>query len=594
MIRLEEYDILIKNGLIVDGTGIPPRKGSVAIKGERIAAIGEIPRADSKVTIDATGLIISPGFIDVHSHADKTLPLFPTADNYVMQGITTTVGGNCGNTIAPIYEWWPPNMFWDSDIIFELRPYKYYSEELLPADEVKKKVREIYNVEIDWGSFRDFVEWLSKNGISVNHVPLVGHNTIRAQVLGPRLKSKPTNEEIEKMKFYVEEAMKAGAFGLSSGLDYIPGAYAPTEELIELTKVVKKYGGIYATHWRATGIRRERRTRAEKIKGIIEAIEIGRKAGVQVQISHITSGYTIIPPPPKELAEAAVKSTLKVIDEAKGEGLKIAFDVIPNVTGGTLTNIYLASLLAPWLRVVGSRAGLAHALRMNDFREEIRSEILQGKWWGLNPIINPYWSNVIEIISCKEKNYVGKTISEIAMERGIDDLEALFNVLMADPDTIIRNKGYITEYEVSTFLKHPDCMIGLDTYTFDDKWMMLHPPYMLPHPNTYGGMPRYIRKYIRETKILTLEEGIRKITGLPAKIFKLKNRGILKVGAYADVVVFNFNEISDVEYLLGNKRYPKGIVLVIVNGKIVVKNGKHTRVKPGKVLKFSEVKNNKS
>lgn len=589
MICLEEFDILIKNGLIVDGTGEPPKKGSIAIKGEKIAAIGKISRADSKVTINAAGLVISPGFIDVHSHADKTLPLFPTADNYVMQGITTTIGGNCGNTIAPIYEWWPPNMFWDSDIIFELRPFKYYSEEFLPSDEVKKRVKEIYNVEIGWGSFKDFIQWLKTKGISVNHAPLVGHNTIRAQVLGLHWKSKPTEEEIKKMKVYVEEAMEAGAFGLSSGLDYVPGSHASTEELIELVKVIKKFNGVYATHWRRTGPRRERATPIiEKIKGIAEAIEIGKKTGVRVQISHITSGYMIVPPPPQELEEAAVKATLKIIEASKSEGLKVAFDIIPNVTGGTLINVYLASLLTPWLRVIGSRIGLAHALKMSDFREEIRSEILGGKWWGLNPIVSPYWSNAIEIVACKKSNYIGKTINEVALEKGVDDLEALFNVLIEDPDVKIRNRGYVTECEIQAFLKNQNCMVGLDTYTFDEKWMMHHPPYMLPHPNTYGGMPRYIRKYVREMKVLTLEEGIRRITWLPARTFRLKKRGVLKVGAYADLVIFNFNEIGEVEDPLDTRHYPKGILYVIVNGKIVVKNGNHTKARPGKVLNYQK------
>ena len=170
---MDEYDILIKNGLIVDGTGSPMFKGSVAIQGDKIVEVGEV-KGDAKVVIDASGLVISPGFIDVHTHADKTLPLFPKAENYVRQGITTTIGGNCGNVAAPILDWWPPNMFWDMDILFELKPFKYYSEGLLPADEVKKKVKEVYGVDITWGLFKDFIKWLEDTGISVNHVPLAG------------------------------------------------------------------------------------------------------------------------------------------------------------------------------------------------------------------------------------------------------------------------------------------------------------------------------------------------------------------------------------------------------------------------------------
>ena len=393
------------------------------------------------------------------------------------------------------------------------------------------------------------------------------------------------------MKAYVQEGMEAGAFGLSTGLDYIPGTHTDTEELIELAKVIKEFNGIYATHWRRTGPRRERVTQiTERIKGIIEAIEVGRRADVQVQISHITTGYTIMPQPPPELEEAAVKATLKVIDDAKAEGLDIAFDIIPNVTGGTLTNVYLVSALTPWLRTTGSRNGLAHALKMSDFKEEVKSTIMAGKWWGLNPIINPYWSETIEIVTCKNGDYVGKTIREIALQKSLDDLEALFGIVVEDPDTKIVNRGKKTDNEIAAFLKYPSCMIGLDTYTFDEKWAMKQPPYELPHPNTYGGMPRYIRRYVCEMKVLVLEEAIRKITHLPAKKFKLRNRGVLKPGAYADVVVFNFNEISDIEDPLEPRRYPKGIRYVIVNGKIVVKNGKHTKVRAGTVLKFKKRK----
>ncbi len=588
VICLDECDILIENGLIVDGTGSPVFKGSVAIQGDRIVEVGKV-KCDAKVVIDASGLVVAPGFIDVHTHADKTLPLFPKAENYVMQGITTTIGGNCGNVAAPILDWWPPNMFWDQDILFELKPYKYYIEGLLPADEVKKKVKEIYGVDITWGLFKDFIKWLEENGISVNHVPLAGHNTIRAQVMGPDWNREPTPKELEEMKWHVREAMEAGAFGLSTGLDYVPGVFSKTEEIIELVKVVKEFNGIYATHWRRTGLRRERAIPIiDKIRGIHEAIRICRETGVVTEISHLMSGYTIYPEPPIELALAAVRETIKVIDEARKEGLKIYYDIIPNVTGGTLTSVYLAALLTPWAREIGSLEGLGRALKMKDFREELKSLILAGKWWALNPRVNPYWDNKIEIVSHANQEYVGKTIKEIAEIKDVDSIEALFDILSEDPKAKYKNKGYRTDEEIAEFIKYPYCMIGLDTYTFDTKWSMKLPPYYVPHPNTYGGMPRYIRKYVREMKVLPLEEAIRRITSLPAKVFKIKNRGIIKVGAYADIVIFDYKTISDVEDPIDPRRYPKGIHYVIVNGVIVVEKGKHTGTKPGKVLKLNE------
>lgn len=584
---MEEFDLVIKGGIIIDGTGSPAFEGSVGIKGDKIVAVRSEELKGSE-TIDASSLVIAPGFIDAHSHADKTIPVFPTADNYVMQGITTTVGGNCGNTIAPILEWWPPNIFWDLDIIYELSPYKYYFDGMLPADEVKKKMKERYGINIEWGSFAEFLDWLEGRKISVNHVPLVGHNTIRAEVMGPDWKRDPTEQELERMKELVREAMEAGAFGLSTGLDYQPGVFSKTEEIIELVKVVKEYGGIYATHWRRTGLRRERaKPITEKIKGIIEAVEIARRTGVPVQISHITLGYTILPLPPPDLIEAAVKATLKVIDEARAEGVKVHFDVIPNTTGGTMTSIYLANALLPWVKVAGSRERLASALKMKDFREEIRSIITAGKWWGINPIVNPYWAQTVEVVACKVKRWVGKTIDEIAKIEGIDDIEALFRVLIEDPDTKARRLGLRTDHEIAAFFKHECCMVGLDTYAFDEKWEMRGPPFYLPHPNTYGGMARYFRRYFREMKVLSLVETVKRVTSLPASVFGLNGRGVLKPGAYADIVVFDPDAISDVEDPLEPRKYPKGIHYVLVNGKIVVREGRHTGERPGKVFRIN-------
>ena len=585
---MPNFDILIRNGWIVDGTGAPMRRGSIGVRGERIAAVGDIHHADAETVIDAEGLVVCPGFIDAHSHADKTLPLFPRAENYVMQGVTTTVGGNCGNTIAPILDWWPPNMFWDSDIIFELRPYQYYSEELLPADEVKAKIQEIYGVELAWGSFHEFLDWMKDVGISVNHAPMVGHNTIRAQVMGQDWKREPSQGELEEMKGLVREAMEAGAFGLSTGLDYPPGAYADTQEIIELVKVVKEFGGIYATHWRRTGPRRAGATPPiNKIRGIREAIEIGRKTGVQVQLSHLSAGYTIYPqPPPRVLEEAAVKATLKVIDEALADGVSIFFDIIPNVTGGTLTSPYLASLLTPWLRVAGSREALAKALRMGDFREEVKSAIQAGKWYWLNPAVNPFWSRLVRVIDCGVKEFVGKTLSQIAEEMGKDDLEALFEVLVRDPEAKMQSLGDKTDFEKAAFLRHSNCMVGLDTYTFDGRWAMKHPPYYLPHPNTYGGMPRYLRRYVREMKVLTLEEAIHKITQLPAETFHIRDRGVLRPGAYADIVIFDPSRVREASTPLEPRRPPIGIHHVIVNGVVTVRDGSHTGARPGRILRL--------
>jgi len=337
---MAKLDIIIKNGNIIDGTGSPPFTGNIGIKNGKIIYVtkSEIEE-DADITIDATNLTVTPGFIDVHAHADETLLIYPTADNYIAQGVTTVIGGNCGFSPAPVGDLWLLS-FWELSWWHELQPFKYYPPLMHPIEKVNEKLAEKFSFTIDWRTFNEFLNKVSKKGISVNYVPLVGHNAIRATVMGNDYKREAKLNEIEKMKEHVREALEAGAHGLSTGLDYAPGYFANTQELIELVKVIKEYDGIYATHWRRTGIRTEtrRETRPpEKIKGIIEAIEIGRKTGVPVQISHILTAYTIYPPPPPSLLEAAAKATLKVIEDAKKNGVDVAFDVIPNTTGGVFS-----------------------------------------------------------------------------------------------------------------------------------------------------------------------------------------------------------------------------------------------------------------
>lgn len=574
--------LLLKDATIVDGSGKPAFNGSIAIGNGRIVEIGEITTSDYDQIIDAKGLVISPGFIDVHTHADKTLFLFPTAPNFVMQGITTTIGGNCGNTAAPIKDFWPLNMFWDLDALYELRPFKYQSKEIIPLEDFKPKAKELYGLDIDWQTFGEFLARLERTGLSVNHVPLVGHNTIRTEAMGTDYKRNPTANELDKMKQMVVEAMEAGAFGLSTGLDYIPGRYADTEEIVELAKVTAKYGGTYVTHCRRTTLKAH--SPANGITGLTEAIEIGKRAGIPVQISHLLSGYKVDPSPPSSVVEAIAAATLEVIDEASENGVDIAFDVIPNTTGGTLTATDLVATLTPWLRQLGSLERLAECLKAKDFQEEIREVIASGKWSSLNSTANPYWMDRLILARCNVKEYEGKTIGEIARREDTDPLDTLFAVIMKDPAVKMRSE-FMREEAVTAFLKHPKAMVGLDTYTFDTAWQMKYPPYYIPHPNTYGGFPRYLRRWVNELKAMSLEEAINKATHVPAQRFGLIDRGLLRVGAYADIVVFDRAAIREKEDVLEPRQYPQGIKYVIVNGEIVVKDGKQTIAMPGKVLR---------
>jgi len=583
---VEELDILIKNATIVDGTGRPKFEGDIGIRDGKIVEVGKIETKDAKRVIDGNKLIAAPGFIDIHSHADETILLYPEANNYVMQGVTTVIGGNCGFSPAPLRDKWLLS-FWEFEWWDEIAPYKYYEPLIVPLDVFREKAKEKLGIDIDWNSFDEFLKRVEETRISINYVPLVGHNTIRAQVMGEDHEREPTKEELEEMKEFVREAMEAGAFGLSTGLDYPPGAYAKTEEIIELIKVVKEYGGVYATHWRRTGVRRGTRTKKKKkIRGIEEAIRISKETGVPVEISHILSGYIIYPEPvPPELIKANAEATLRVIDEALKEGIDVSFDVIPNTDGGVIIIPYLISLLVPWLKESGSVEQFLKNLRAKDYRAEIKEIIESGKWYWINPKINPYWARKIKILRCKKEEYNGKTLEEIAKEENKDPLDVMFDIISLDPETRIESAEIAHELEIMTFLKHPKAMVCSDTFTFDDKWSVRIPPYYLPHPNTYGIFPRYLKRYVKEEKILTLEEAIKKITSMPAQRFGLTSKGVIKEGADADIVLFDFEKIRDIGDYLEPRRYPEGIEYVLVNGEIIVEKGKHTQTRSGRVLR---------
>ena len=579
-----EFDIVISGVTIVDGTGRPPYRGSIGISGDRIAAVGEIePRGE--VVIEGEGLVACPGFVDIHAHGDETLFLYPTADSYVRQGVTTIVGGNCGFSPAPLGKWWLMS-FWEYDWWHEIEPFKYSPPPLHPLEKVSEKLKEKTGMEIDWRTFGDYLEKVERLGISVNYAPLVGHNTVRIAVMGEDFKREAKPEEVEEMKKLVAEAMESGAIGMSTGLDYVPGCYASTEEVVELAKVVREYGGVHFTHWRSIGAARfEKEFRPpERIKGILEAIEIGERAGVPVQISHVLTGYTVYPPPPPELAEAAARATLRAIEEARERGVDVAFDLIPNTDGGVFAMPRLVSLLSPWLRELGSVERLIENLRIKEFREEVKEAIRSRKWWLLDPLRDPYWAEMIKVVECRIEEYAGKTLGEIARAKGVDPLDALLDLVCEDPDAKIERE-IISEEEVLVFLKHPDSMIGADTFALDDKWGMQSPPYFLPHPNTYGLYPRYLRRYVKELGVLSLEEAVRKATYLPAKRVGLEGRGVIKVGAYADLVLLDFERLRDLGDPIEPRKYPEGVEYVIVNGVIVVERGRHTGARPGRVLR---------
>ncbi len=565
----ENYDVLIKDTRIVDGTGKAAFKGDIAIRGEKIVAVGKV-KGDAATIIDGSGLVTCPGFIDPHSHADLTIMQYPLGENLVMQGITTFLGGNCGNSPAPL-----------ADLTFS--------------------------------------EWLSKIenlGISLNYAPLVGHNTIRSLVMGEDFKREATEEEIEKMKAHVDEAMRNGAFGLSSFTDPSPGEYAPIEEIIELAKVAQKYGGFYVPHTRHIQSQMPSDNPEEygygiyhgsiedvwvgRYRGYLEAIDISRKANIPLHIAHFSNAFKNPQPHPDLLDEAGAKASLiEIIDKAKEEGLDVTFDVIAcssTISGPRplLADFYSGRNVAlNWVRQI-EKEEFIEKLKTEEFRSRLRSvyDTNRLKLGMIHTKADPYWMDCFKILTCKKKDYEGKTIGEIALMRDTDPLETIFDILVEDPDTLwiqFLDRRFAPA-TIPVFLKHASAMPSTDVPSLPAKLERDDSsPYaaygILPAPIAYGMFPHYIGTYVREEGVLTLEEAVKKATYVPAHRFGVKDRGVLSPGAHADIVVFDLEKIKMKGDFLNPAQPPEGIEFVIVNGKIVYKEKAHTGERPGKVLR---------
>ncbi len=590
-------DILIKNTKIIDGTGRPAFIGNIAIKDSKIMST-DSSSGSADIVIDGAGFITCPGFIDPHSHPDLTFSILPLCHNYIMQGITTVVGGNCGLAQAPTVK--------------------------REATSEEKKI----GIESFQGSNKDlsFSRWLTKlerRGISVNYIPLVGHNTIRSAVMGEDFKRHSKIDEIEAMKELVEKGMRAGAFGFSTGLDYDPSEYSNTEEVIELAKVAKKYGGIYASHLRhcqsqwATsdpnlygyGVFHGEIEEAwvGKYQGLMEILEIGKKANIAVHFSHIYTVYLTPQPHPDFLDEATAKATLWLIDKAKEDGIDITFDVIVSDTSIAPSNMIINEFVLSrlhklqWLRNI-EKDVFVKLIKNRDFREKIKDLSREGylKLGMVNTKSDPYWMNKFKITACKNEDYLDKTIGEIAASLYKDSLDLVFDLIIEDPETEwiqFTDDRAITYLTLPVYLSHPLCIPCTDMVSLPpvdlsmDKLKSVGtgvPEEFLNSinvPHFYGMYASYIGRFVRDKGVLTLEEAIRKATSFVAQRFGLKDRGLIKPNYYADILIFNYETIKMNGTLRNPRQAPEGIEYVLVNGNITYKDNEHTGIKAGKILR---------
>jgi N-acyl-D-amino-acid deacylase len=545
------FDIVLANGRIVDGCGNPWFWGDLAIWQGRIVQVAPAGSLQGQQTINVDGRFVVPGFVDVHTHSDLSILVNRRAESAVRQGATTHILGNCGMSPAPVAE----------DHLADIRHYW-------------GAISHQPEVTWEWRTFDGYLQALQTGGLAINVGSLAGHAALRIAVMGHADRD-PTPAELAGMQELLSAAMQAGAFGLSTGLVYPPGCFAGTEEIIALCRVASRYKGLYASH-----IRGERETILE---AVAEAIHIGREAGLPVQISHNA---------PKHGAPCDASANLRLAEEARARGQDVTVDNDVHTDLG----VSLPWSLPQYLHEKGI-AEIVALLRDPGARRQIQEEIVQDRRPAFGPaglLKHGRWDRIAILYATESQDAVGKTISDIARERNRDPFETYFDLIVANGEAVEAIFDYIDEGDIRTLLRHPAVMICSDGQVLAPYGFLNDPP---PYsPCSYGEFPGVLERYVRDEPVLTLEEAIRKMTSFPAQRFGLFDRGVLRPGAWADIVVFDLDRIRDratcfypYSYPLENypHRYPEGIDLVFVNGVLVIEGERHTGALPGKVLRHA-------
>ncbi|HTF22385.1 MAG TPA: D-aminoacylase [Candidatus Limnocylindria bacterium] len=533
--QTRSFDIVITNGRIIDGTGSPWYSGDVGIRNGKIASIGDLSAAPRARTIDARGKVVAPGFIDMLGQSEYTILVDPRLPSKIYQGITTEITGE-GESIAPL------------------------SDAILHADQEQY---DHYHIHADWRTFREYFSRLEKQRIGINIASYVGATRVRRMVIGDN-DAQPTPAQLEQMKELVRQAMRDGAVGTSTALEYAPAPYAKTEELITLAAEASRFGGIYATHMRneGTGV----------LPAIDEALRIGREAHIPVEIWHLKTGGK---PSWGRMPEVVAK-----IKAARAQGLDVSAD----------TYAYTAwfndfSAFIPAWAHDGGNAKLIERLKDPATRERIRKDMLTP---------SDLWDNEWQEIPGPEAVLIGvvhnpqllplqgKTLAEIAKIWNKDPMDALFDLLIEDHALTSVAVFGMSEPDVALALEQPWVSVDNDSSGTSPDGILGQEH---PHPRAYGTFPRILRKYVREEHKLTLEDAIRKFSALPAQRMRFADRGVLKAGMYADIVVFDPATIHDVATFDNPNQLSQGMEYVLVNGVPVVDQSKMTGALPGKVLR---------
>ena len=532
------YDLLIRNAELLDGSRRPAFRGDIAVEQGRIVAIGDLAAAPARHILDAEGRIACPGFIDIHTHSDLTIALDGRALSSLTQGITTQVMGNCGVSAAPTRDYEP-----------------YYG----PLDPAMTR-----GLQCDWTHFGAYFQRLEAHGLGTNAATLVGHGNVRVAAMGYDDRP-PTAAEMEQMKALVARAMEDGAMGLSSGLAYAPGPYSTLEELVELGKVVSEYGGIYTSH-----IRNQTESIAQAVG---EVLAVGEQAAVAAHVSHMQPGAPMI---------GATRELLAAIDQKRRAGCDISCDAIPYTIGSTT----LKSLLPPWA-LAGGDAALLSRLQDPATRAAIEQDTMQhgaesGGSRKRNLARDGHWDKIWLGSAERNADLVGLSFAEIGRRRGQKPHDAVCDLLVEERARPWMLAEDVSEEDFLNIARHPVGGVISDGFSLVPEGTLAEGKH---HPRSYGAFPYFLRRFVREQGALRWEEAIHKLTGHPAARFRLRERGLLREGYWADLVVFDPQAIGECADFADPYRYPQGIDCVIVNGRIAVEHGEIADSRAGQIVR---------
>jgi N-acyl-D-amino-acid deacylase len=524
------FDIVIKGGSVLDGTGAAAQAADIGIRGGMIRAVGSLANATADRVIDATGLIVAPGFIDIHSHLDTSLLSSPRAESKIRQGVTTTVTGNCGGGAAPLG-----------------------GPEL---DKALADFKDEFGFDCPYRDMDGFFTLLERQGTAINLLSLVGLGDVRAKIVG--LDDRPaTQDEIRLMQREIEIAIEQGCFGVSSGLEYTPGSFASTEELIEVMKGAPQKHRLYATHMRNEDNR--------VLEAIEEAIAIARGSGARLQVSHLKAQ--------NRANWQKQGAAIDLLEKGIAEGMEIHTDRYPYIAYSTT----LAALFPLWSRAGGTEPFLSRLKNSSD-RATIRSEVLR-KVDGLGS-----WDSIMisSVSKSEHKPYQGRTIEQITSGNHVDPFEFTADLMLSENGEVGMVGFGMDEPGTELVLQWKNAMVCSDAGA-SSPWG--HGSKSNPHPRAYGSFPRAIAHYQRERKITTLPDMIRKMTSLPAEKLGLPDRGVIGAGKAADIVLFDYRTIQDKSTFVQPHQFPEGIPYVIVNGRIVIDNNVNTGAMAGMVVR---------